>query len=324
MRADRLLQLVALLRQHGRLSAAELARRLEVTPRTVMRDIDALSLAGVPVYAERGRSGGYALLPGYRPDPEDLRPEEARALFVAGGSSIAEALGIQDDFARALRKLASGLPEGHTRQVGQLLDRIVIDPGGWGNVPPSRPEAMDTVVAAVEDGRRLRMHYRSRGAAESVERTVDPWGLVLAGSTWYLIAAHRRSPRTYRIDRIQSVAPLAEEAFRPARLDLQAVWHELRSQWSNEPTLRTVIRCQRAHSDLAVHTLGLVLKARPEVLDDGAAHVRIVAEVSSLRGVVGVLLGFGSWVEALEPPELRTLMVEIADEARAVHGTSAV
>lgn len=319
MRADRLLQIVALLRQHERMSAAELARRLEVTPRTVMRDIDSLSLAGVPVYAERGRAGGYALLPGYRPDTEQLRPEEARALFVAGGSGVADALGMRDDFDRALRKLATGLPEGQTRDIGLVSDLIVIDPGGWGQLPSSVPDAMTTVFAAVRDGRRLRMRYRSRGAEQVTSRVIDPWGLVLAGLTWYLIAAHRGAPRTYRVDRIQQVDVLETDVRRPARLDLRGVWHELRAAWQSQPTQRVVVRVRRAQADLVIRNLQLVLMGAPERTEDGPEHVLITADVSTLRGVVGVLLGFGTWAEALEPPELRELMLSVADEARVLY-----
>ncbi len=321
MRADRLLQLVGLLRQHERMSAAELSRRLEVTPRTIMRDVDALSLAGVPVYAERGRAGGYALLPGYRPDTESLRPEEARALFVAGGSSVADALGMGPDFERALRKLATGLPTDQTREVGEVLQRLVIDPGGWGREPTPQPTAMATVVAAVQADRRLRLSYRSQGSTHAKLRTVDPWGLVLAGSTWYLIATHRGAPHTYRIDRMEHAVELTEPANRPAGLDLLAVWHDLRAAWRERPTHPVRLRVTRAQRDMALRQLDMVLMGEPQVRDDDEYSL-IVAEVSSLRGVVGVLLGFGSWVEALEPVELRELMVSVAEEARALYRAS--
>lgn len=318
MRADRLLGIVALLRQHGRLSAAELARRLEVTPRTIARDIDALSAAGVPVYAERGRTGGYALLPGYRPDVEDLQPDEARALFVAGGSATAEALGLGESFGRALRKLSTGLPASHAEQVGHLLERVIIDPGGWGGAVRN-PEALETVMRAVQDDRRVRMDYRALSSGHGGRRTVDPWGVVLAGTTWYLIAAHRGKPHTYRISRIQAIEVLDEPTRRPAGVDLLATWREIREQWAERPSDDIVLRVKREQSDLAQRMLRMVLMGPPEVTDDGDEHVRIRARVSSLRGTVGMLLGFGDWAEAVEPPELRKLMVEIADEARGVY-----
>ena len=319
MRADRLLHLVALLRAHERLSATELARRLEVTPRTVMRDVEALSAAGVPVYAERGRDGGFSLLPGFRPADGDLHMEETRALFVGGGSGVAAALGMQADFDRALRKLAAGLPEQHAREVGELLERIVIDPGGWGRLSTQRTGRLETVLAGVTNAQRLRIHYRSRGAAKARTRTLDPWGLVLAGSTWYLIAAHRGSPRTYRIDRMEAVVVLEVAATRPARLDLAAVWSELRAAWQDQPTTRVEFRILRTHAELARRSLQLVLVAEPEVRDDGPDHVRLTAQVTSVRGAVGVMLGYGNWVQALDPPELRSMMAAVAREVLEVH-----
>lgn len=319
MRADRLLQLVALLRQHQRLSASELARRLEVTPRTVVRDIDALSTAGVPVYAERGRRGGYALLPGYRPAAETLTAEESRALFLAVGGQLSTSLGVDRDFQRALRKLSSGLPEEHVRSVGHTLDRVLFDPEGWGRVRPGGPVHLPVTLAAVEQDRRLRIGYRSRGAQQVRTRTIDPWGLVQAAGTWYLIAAHRGSPRTYRLDRIQRLEVLSARAHRPPGLDLAAVWQQLRAAWREREAYPIELRVLRGQADLVIRQLGLALAGEPTRRPDGAEHERVSAEVTSLRGAVGVLLGFGDWLEVLDPPELRALMVEIADQARTIH-----
>ena len=319
MRADRLLQLAALLRQHGRLTAPELARRLEVTPRTIARDIEALSAAGVPVYAERGRAGGYALVPGFRPDAESLGVDEAGALFVAGGAQVAADLGFGDEFARALRKLASGMPPAHLDRVGGLLDRLVIDPGGWGTGAVRTPSALGIVFAAVQADRRLRVSYRRRDAAHGSERRLDPWGLVLAGGTWYVVAADRGTNRAYRVDRIEEVEMLDEPTDRPERLDVLALWHELRAGWRARPAYPVVLSVTRAQADLVRRSLGMVLMGEPAIDDDGGERVEIRAQVSTLRGTVGVLLGFGAWVRVLDPPELRELMVTIADEARALY-----
>lgn len=318
MRADRLLTLVGLLRRHGRLSAADLARRLEVTPRTVMRDLEALSSAGVPVYAERGRAGGYSLLPGYRPDAESLTADEARALFVAGGGQVADALGLGDAFGQALRKLATGLPETQVGAVGRTLDRIVVDPGGWGGFA-QHPAALAGLFEAVQRDVRVRLDYRALSSGQGGRRTVDPWGLVLAGPTWYLVAAHRGRPHTYRVSRIVSFGLTDTPARRPARLDLRATWQELRAAWQDRPGHTITLRVERTQGDLAVRQLQFVLQRPAAVADDGEGHVRIVADVGTLRGAVGVLLGFGDWVEVLDPPELRDLMVEVAREVLGVY-----
>lgn len=315
MRADRLLQLVALLRQHPRLSATDLARRLEVTPRTVVRDIDALSAAGVPVYAERGRRGGYALLPGYRPAAETLTTEETRALFLAIGGQLSDTLGVDRDFQRALRKLSTGLPEEHARSVGHTLDRVLFDPEGWGRVRPGGPQQLPELLDAVERDRRVRIRYRSRGASQVRTRTLDPWGLVQAAGTWYLIAAHRGRPRTYRLDRIQRLEVLTARSHRPPGLDLAELWRTLRQAWQDQPSHPIELRVLCAQADLVIRQLGLTLATEPHRRRDGPSHERITAEVTTLRGAVGVLLGFGNWLEVLSPLELRTLMVEIADQA---------
>lgn len=313
MRADRLLQLAALLRQHGRLSAAELARRLEVTPRTIVRDIEALSAAGVPVSAERGRAGGYSLVPGFRPEPEALDADEVGALFVAGGAEVAGALGMGEQFGRALRKLASGMPARHLDRVGGLLDRIVIDPHGWGGATRGHPEALASVFEAVETGRRLRVGYRPRGASDATPRLLDPLGLVLAAGTWYTIAADRGVPHAYRLDRMEEAAVLDEPVERPAGLDLRAAWQELRAGWNARPTEAIVLSVERAQADLVERNLGLVLADDP-VREAVGERVEIHARVTTLRGAVGVLLGFGTWVRVVEPPELRELMVAVARE----------
>lgn len=319
MRADRLLEIVTLLRQHGRLSATDLARRLEVTARTIHRDMEALSAAGVPVYAERGRRGGYALLPGYRPTAEPLTPGESRALFLAASGAGTDALGLDAELGRAVRKLSSALPESHTRSVGHALERVLVDPEGWGGAAVRHPEALPVALEAVDEGRRLRLRYRSRGSDHVRRRTVDPWGLVLAAGTWYLLAAHRGHRRTFRLDRIVGAEPLRARAHRPSGLDLEREWTAARAAWRQRPSVTVELRVRRAQADLAVRQLGLVLAGEPRRTPDGD-HELIAAEVTSLRGTVGVLLGFGDWLEALSPPELRLLMVEIADQARGMHG----
>lgn len=320
MRADRLLSLVDLLRRHGRMSATELARRLEVTPRTVMRDIDSLSLLGVPVVAERGRHGGYELLPGYRPDAEDLTPDEVRALLVAGGPGVAESLGLGDAFARAVRRVASGLPDGHVQTLGHLTERVVIDPGGWGSRAARPPEALATLFDAVQRDRRLRVDYRALSSGQGGRRTLDPWGLVLAGSTWYLVAAHRGSPHTYRVSRFASVTTLPEAATRPPDLDLLATWQTLRSRWNQRPSTAIELLVAAQHLQLVVANLGLVAIGEVQrVPAEREGWVRVSTHVSSLRGTVAVVLGFGAWVEAVSPLELRELIREVARESLAVH-----
>lgn len=325
MRADRLLSLVDLLRRHGRLSASELARRLEVTPRTVMRDIDSLALLGVPVVAQRGRHGGYELLPGYRPQPEELTPDEVGALLVAGAPEVAQSLGLGEALARAVRRVASGLPDSHVQPLGHLTERVVIDPGGWAGEAPAPPEALAAVLDAVLRDLRLRVDYRALSSGQGGRRTLDPWGLVLAGSTWYLVAAHRGVPHTYRVSRFASVTTLDQPALRPGDLDLLATWQELRARYNQRPTTPIELRVAPQHVQFLLSGLEMVrvgdVEHAPEQTRDG--WVRISAHVSSLRGTVAIALGFGAWVEAVAPEELRAMMREVASEVLSAHPAQA-
>ena len=206
MKSDRLLSLLLLLQGHGRMSARRLAERLEVTERTIHRDVEALSAAGVPVYAERGRRGGIALLPGYRTDVSGLTPDEARALFLFGGrGSPAADLGLEAPLRGALRKLLAALPEPQRPEAEEAGRRVVVDPRGWLRQPEELPH-LPAVQAAVWSGRRLRIRYRSAGAEKAAERVVDTYGLVSKAGVWYLVAADRGEPRTYRVSRMEAAA----------------------------------------------------------------------------------------------------------------------
>ncbi|MGW5387405.1 helix-turn-helix transcriptional regulator [Nocardia sp. NPDC003963] len=316
MRADRLLLIVQLLRRHRRMSAAELARRLEVTKRTVLRDMEALSAAGIPVYAERGRGGGFALVPGFEPDAEQLTAEEARALFVAGGRSTAEALGLGSSFCSALHKLSTGLPDDQHRLVTHVQDRIVLDAGGW-HREPAALDALAEVQAAVLDDERIRIRYRSRQADAPGDRTVDPWGLLQVGPTWYLVAAHRGRPRSYRVSRISAMRRLGEPSRRPADLDLHQVWRQMRDDFRGGPATEIVLRVHRPRLPLVWRSLAVTALGDPEPVADEPDVYRL--RVRSVEGAAAMLVGFGAEVDIVAPVELRDRIIEIAEAAAGHH-----
>lgn len=316
MRADRLLRIVQLLRRHGRLSAADLARRLEVTRRTVLRDMSALSTAGIPVYAERGRGGGFSLVPGYEPDVEQLTSAEARALFIAGGAGTARSLGLEAPFGSALRKLSAALPDDEHRLVTHVRDRIVIDSGGWLR-DAREDDALPGVQAAVLDDERIRIRYRSKSAERPGLRTVDPWGLLQAGSTWYLIAAHRGRPRSYRVSRISRVERLGEPSRRPPGLDLERVWHDMRRDFRSTPSTEITLRIHPSRRSLVLYALSTVALGDPEPVPGEPDGIRL--PVLSLRGAAAMLVSFGADVDVLAPDDLRERIVRIAREAGEHH-----
>ncbi|PWK85506.1 putative DNA-binding transcriptional regulator YafY [Lentzea atacamensis] len=230
MRADRLVSLVLLLRRHGRMSATALARELEVSTRTVLRDIDALSAAGVPVYAERGRHGGFALLPGFQTELTGLNHDEALALLVAGSRRGAQAFGLGTALASAMRKVVDALPESYRATAADAAQRLLIDPEtdllARRQITDEVPDAVVAEVRrAVFAGHKLRIHYAAAGQ-QPKWRTVDPIGLVTVREQGYLLATRSGEDRTYRLSRIVAAEELPEPAERPDRVDLDRAWQE--------------------------------------------------------------------------------------------------
>jgi biotin operon repressor len=194
MRSDRLLSILLLLQTRGQLPASELAERLEVSVRTVMRDVEALSAAGVPVYTVRGPHGGIALLPGYRTDVTGLTAEESRALFVLLSGRAHAELGLGQAIGSALRKLMAALPAPYRPDADLASRRILIDPARW-REPSLRPAAdLSVLQQAVFADRRLRLRYRHSEDGRVRSYTLDPYGLVNKAGVWYLVADHRGEP----------------------------------------------------------------------------------------------------------------------------------
>jgi predicted DNA-binding transcriptional regulator YafY len=315
MRADRLLAMLLLLQSEGRVSAPKLAARLEVSERTVYRDVEALSTAGVPVYTERGRNGGVALLPGHRSDLarfSALNADEARALFALGGRS-----GLDDAALRsALLKLLAALPEEQRPHVRHGRERVVVDDVGWRRPPEELPQ-LAPVRDAVWADRRLRLRYRSSEDRQAREYTVDPYGLLQKAGVWYLIAAHRRGPRLFRISRVEAATPTGDPADRPADLDLEALWRRLRADLDAAPAAVPVTLLVRDPALSRVQRVSAAQLAGPAGEPEPArpGWARLVLPFRALGAARGVLLGFGTEVEILAPDELRA---EFVATARAI------
>jgi predicted DNA-binding transcriptional regulator YafY len=222
MRADRLLSILLLLQVHRRLTAGELAERLAVSRRTIYRDLDALSAAGVPVYAERGHGGGCALLDGYHTRVPALSEAEVQALALATPARLLADLNLESAAAGADLKLLAALPPTVRNDAQHINRRILIDTAGW-RQREDAPTMLPALQASVLGDRRIQMSYDRRDG-NAVDRIVDPLGLVAKGSLWYLIAAVDGEPRTYRADRVRSVQPTGEVAQRPPDFDLATYW----------------------------------------------------------------------------------------------------
>jgi predicted DNA-binding transcriptional regulator YafY len=310
MRADRLLSLVLLLRHRGRMTAAQLARELEVSSRTVLRDVEALSTAGIPVYAERGRDGGFALLPGFTTDLTGLTHDEALALLTAQSRATPEALGLGPAFAAAVRKIVAAMPDAARREAVDAADRVLVHQGGWLGDPDPDPH-LTAVRRAVFAGKRLRLRYAARDEPARW-RTVDPVGLVEARGRWYLLATRDGVERTYRISRVDAVEELDDPVHRAPEVDLEQAWERRRAAFAATlPTLAVTVRVPVAHrSELAAAALGMAVE-HPA----GPDHLQVEVSFGDQRHAERVLWMFGDTVEVLAPASLRDA---IAGRAAAV------
>lgn len=321
MRADRLVTLVLLLRQHGRLSAAALARELEVSTRTVLRDIEALSAAGVPVYAERGRYGGFALLPGFRTELTGLNHDEALALLVAGSRRGARAFGLGSALASAMLKVVDALPEGQRATAAGATQRLLIDPEtDLLSRRLAAEEVPDAVVAevrrAVFAGHKLRIHYAAAGQGPRW-RTVDPIGLVTVRDQGYLLATRSGEDRTYRLSRIEAAEALDEPAQRPDRVDLDRAWQERSTRFrAGGDQVTVVVRLHPARREDLVATALAVLAEAPEAPDaDADGWLRLEVTFQDARHAEWALWQLATSAEALAPPWLRAAL---RDRAAAI------
>ncbi|MCX5588697.1 transcriptional regulator [Streptomyces erythrochromogenes] len=311
MRADRLLSLLLLLQNRGRTTAPELAAELEVSVRTVYRDIDALGASGVPVLADRGPAGGYRLADGYRTRLTGLTDAQAGSLFLAGVPGPAQDLGLGADLAAAQLKLQAALPAQLAGRARQVQERFHLDATAWFRDADPVPH-LARIAQAVWDQRVLHAHYRRwRG---EVRRELHPLGLVLKGGIWYLVAGvGDDAVRTYRVARFLAV-DTAEDGFeRPAGFELAAYWQDSTDRLEAALRRRTAqLRLSPRGRQLlpmqfgAAGTRALADAGPP----DADGWVRISLAVESEAVAVGDLLRLGTEAEVLGPPELRRALAE--------------
>ncbi|MET0274674.1 MAG: YafY family protein [Phenylobacterium sp.] len=316
MRASRLLSILLLLQNRGRMTAQALADEFEISVRTVYRDIDQLSAAGVPVYADRGRLGGFQLLDGYRTRLTGLTPDEAEALFLSGAPGPAAQLGLGDAMAVAQLKLLAALPgrEG----AGRVAARFHLDPVGWYRSAETA-ERVPTLAGAVWNCHRIRLRYESW--TDVVDRELEPLGLVLKGGVWYLVAQAGGKPRSYRISAIQALEVTPETFVRPEAFDLAAYW----TAWARD--FETRIYRGRATLRLSPEgvkrlpnltpTVGEIAASAPDA--DGWVRVEVPIEIESIGHAAAEMLKLGAEAEVLDPPELRAKMGEIAAALAATY-----
>jgi predicted DNA-binding transcriptional regulator YafY len=322
MLASRLLSLLMLLQSRGRMSAPALARQLEVSVRTVYRDIDSLSAAGVPVYGEPGRNGGYQLRDGWRTQLTGLTSGEARALFLAGLPGPAKALGMGEAAASAHLKLMAALPGDWQADAERVGSRFHLDPVDWfRDAAPA--DHLREVAQAVWNEQRLRMRYESW--TEVAEREIDPLGLVLKAGAWYVVGRRGRVARTYRLSNMHEVQLLRQRFKRPREFDLATYWAEA-TQRFEEGVYRdfATLRASAAGLKRLQGFSPVVAQAvqRMAHAPDADGWVTLTVPIESVEHAAREMLRLGSEAEVLQPPELRARLRTQAAQMAALYSAA--
>jgi predicted DNA-binding transcriptional regulator YafY len=314
VRADRLVAILLLLQSRTQVTAAEVAEELEISERTARRDLEALSMAGVPVYSRQGRNGGWQLVGGARTDLSGLTAAEARALFLVAGPSSSTT----PELKAALRKLVRALPEPFRQRAEAASGAVVVDPVGWSRTAVERPAPrfLEPVQHAVVEGEQVRLGYVARDGAPS-ERVVHPLGLASKGPAWYLVADTDAGLRTFKVDRMTSVEGTGERVVRPEGFDLAEAWRMITEEVGRR---QLPARARGFVEPGSVGVLRMILGTRLRVGpagDDG----RVEVEVSGWSDVAlaGELAGVGAALEVVDPPAVRGELARIANELHALY-----
>ncbi len=320
MRADRLLSMLMLLQVRGQMTARELARELEVSERTIYRDVDALSAAGVPVYGEPGPEGGYALLDSYRTTLTGLTAGEARALFMLSIPEPLADLGVRQELRGALLKLSAALPDARRRDEERVRQRFHLDSTWWRQGQEQVPH-LQPIHQAVWQDRKLHVTYRPPFATE-IERLVAPYGLVAKAGVWYLVCARNGGLRAHRVSDLLDVRVSDKSFERPGDFDLVAFWEEWCTE--HEAFLADYTATVRVAPSFIpelpryfgnhIHTK--IARARPP---DGKGRIRLDLSFESFEAARERILGFGRGVEVLEPQALRRSVLDYAEQIVALY-----
>ncbi|GAA4518464.1 YafY family protein [Actinoallomurus oryzae] len=322
MRASRLVSVLLLLQTRERMTAQEIADALEVSVRTVYRDMEALSGAGVPLYGEPGHDGGYRLLGGFRTRLTGLTAGEAESLFLTGIPRAAADLGLGAVVTAAQLKLLAALPVELRDRAGRIAERFHLDTPAWYHDAEHVPY-LTAVAAAVWNDRAVRIRYLRWAEPHEITRTVRPYGLVLKAGHWYLVAGVDQRTRTYRISRIIDLHVLDEGFDRPAGFDLAGHWrtyleHFDARRHQGEATLRlspdTVDRLPHVMESTVVHAA-----RRTATPPDADGWIRVTIPIESHDQALGEILKLGAGAEIIAPGELRDRLIRTLDSLRRLY-----
>jgi predicted DNA-binding transcriptional regulator YafY len=316
VRADRLVAALLVLQARGRVTAGVLARELEVSVRTARRDLEALAGAGLPVYAQPGRGGGWSLLGGARTDLSGLTAAETRALFLLAGPGAAMA----PESRGALRKLVGALPETFRAEAQAAASAVVLDATSWGGAASPSPPHLESLQRAVIERRQIRLDYVDRRRHETT-RVVHPLGLVHKGSAWYLVAGTGEGERTYQVARIRSVAVLDQPAERPDGFDLARTWSStVAAVERSRRRVRALVRVPAGALGPLRERWGTDLAVLSET-GNGQLLIELAAALPEM--IAEQLAGWGARVEVISPDEVRARLGRIGAELAERYGRGA-
>jgi predicted DNA-binding transcriptional regulator YafY len=311
MRADRLLSILLLLQVHQRITARELAKRLEVSERTIHRDMEALGMAGIPITAERGTNGGWSLLEAYRTNLTGLNAAEVQALFLSNSTHLLADLGLQKAADAALIKLLAAIPSISRQNAEYVRQRIYIDATSWHAAGDNDLSSLSILQEALWHERKLLLTYQ-RSDNATVERLVDPLGLVAKGSTWYLVAAIEDEMRTYRVSRIKTAILQEQSCVRPADFDLASYWIQSSARFvAAMPRYPVTVRVAPDVLERISHA-GRYARIEHMEAPDGDGWIKLDLCFEMEEAACGYLLSFGTRVEILEPQALRMNVLHLA------------
>jgi predicted DNA-binding transcriptional regulator YafY len=321
MGADRLVAIVLLLQTHNQLTVADLATRLEVSERTIRRDLDGLSGAGVPVYAQRGRGGGWALLGKHRIDLSGLTAAEAEALFLVAGPNALVGVGVDPGVKSALRKLLAALPAPMREQAAAAGSAVLVDPVGWGR-HSDRPPHLDLLRNAVLAGLQVDITY-AKPRQPPAARRIHPYGLVSKGGTWYLLAGAEAGLRTFRVSRVHAAAMTDQPVERPEDFDLAEAWESVQSEFparafAGGVTVELLVDPGVVRFVSATLGRWAHLQAHPAGSAPGA-WLGYAASFPTPEVAAAELVRFGRRIDVVGPPEVRAALARLGEELVAAY-----
>ncbi|MBT2290825.1 YafY family transcriptional regulator [Paenibacillus albidus] len=300
MRADRLLSILLLLQNRGKMSSRELAQLLEVSERTVFRDMEALSASGIPVLAERGREGGWMLTEGYRTSLTGMKPQEIASLLLSADYSILSDLGIQKDYTAAVRKLEAVSSTDPGSVMSYLSQRIHVDGASWHPSDESYP-FLSLLQEALWEDRKVSISYLRNG--ETVERLIEPLGLVAKRGVWYIVARSTEGLRTYRVSRMVRAEASRETFTRPEDFDLMRYWEEsTRAFKSALPRYPARVLVKEEYLQAFTRERYVTVIATEPASKPG--FVLAEAEFNTVESACRIVLSFGPQVRVISPQEL--------------------